>query len=261
MDGFFHEAAVRTAGQLVFDAIPYCGPGARPESAWIEWNFDPFLLVALAVAAGGFVLRKPSRATGLAGIGVLALIFVSPLCAMSAALFSVRVANHVLLVALAAPLLAHALGRLRSVEYSGGYATAATLLHTAIFWVWHAPAPYMAALSHDGVYWTMQLSILFSAMALWRALAGQRGNPFALLTFAIALAGQMGLLGALIVFAGEPLYAPHFLTPIPWGLTPLEDQQLAGLFMWVPGMLPYLACLVLVIRRWFASLQAEVRHP
>jgi len=51
----------------------------------------------------------------------------------------------------------------------------------------------------------------------------------------------MGLLGALLVFAPRPLYWVHFESTAAWGLTPLADQQLAGLLMWVPAMLPYLA--------------------
>ncbi len=59
----------------------------------------------------------------------------------------------------------------------------------------------------------------------------------------LGLAGtvvQMGLLGALITFAPKPLYGPHLTTTWPWGLSPLEDQQIAGLIMWVPAMIPYL---------------------
>jgi putative membrane protein len=50
----------------------------------------------------------------------------------------------------------------------------------------------------------------------------------------------MGLLGALIVFAPRPLYTLHVASTAAWGLTPLADQQLAGLLMWVPAILPYL---------------------
>jgi putative membrane protein len=60
----------------------------------------------------------------------------------------------------------------------------------------------------------------------------------------------MGALGALITFAGEPLYAPHFATTLAWGLTPLEDQQAGGLIMWAPAAGAYLAAaLILLMRR------------
>ena len=60
---------------------------------------------------------------------------------------------------------------------------------------------------------------------------------------------QMGLLGALITFAARPLYAPHWLTTQDWGLSPLDDQQLAGLIMWAPGSLVYLFAAVAILYR------------
>jgi len=60
---------------------------------------------------------------------------------------------------------------------------------------------------------------------------------------------QMGLLGALITFAGAPIYAPHLLTTLAWGMSPLEDQQLAGLVMWVPSAALYLAAAIWIGHR------------
>ena len=80
----------------------YCGPPPDPGGLWAGWNGDPALLAALAAAA---VLLRGSR-PGLIGVGALVLAFVSPLCALSAALFAARAVHHVLLVAVAAPLLA-----------------------------------------------------------------------------------------------------------------------------------------------------------
>jgi putative membrane protein len=63
----------------------------------------------------------------------------------------------------------------------------------------------------------------------------------------LTLIVQMGLLGALITFAPEPLYAPHFLTTKPYGLSAHDDQQLAGLIMWVPAIAPYLLAALLAL--------------
>jgi putative membrane protein len=60
----------------------------------------------------------------------------------------------------------------------------------------------------------------------------------------------MGVLGALITLATRPLYAPHQLGPWLWGLTPLEDQQIAGLIMWAPAAGIYLAAALLILARW-----------
>lgn len=85
----------------------------------------------------------------------------------------------------------------------------------------------------------MQLSLLGSAAWFWGA-ALARGA--ALPGIGALLAGMvgMGMLGALLTFAPAALYAPHAATTQPWGLSPLQDQQLAGLLMWVPAALAYL---------------------
>jgi len=51
----------------------------------------------------------------------------------------------------------------------------------------------------------------------------------------------MGLLGAVLTFAGQAVYEPHAYSTLAWGLTPLEDQQAAGLIMWAPAAALYLA--------------------
>src|SRR5262245_19881170 len=120
--------------------IAYCGPAAVPEDIWARWNADPLLIVVLPALA--VVVRRGSVADARAGWGAIALmvlIFVSPLCALSSALFSARVLHHVLLIAAVAPLLAltFPLPRLGSPPL-------ATLvgLQAVILWCWHAPALY-----------------------------------------------------------------------------------------------------------------------
>jgi putative membrane protein len=87
--------------------IAYCGPAAVPDDLWTRWNVDPLLipaLAALALAVGRS--RSSDTRAGWAAIVLMLVIFVSPLCALSSALFSVRVLHHVLLIAAVAPLLA-----------------------------------------------------------------------------------------------------------------------------------------------------------
>ena len=154
---------------------------------------------------------------------------------LSSALFSVRVVHHVLLTAVAAPWLLWGMPRLAM----RGSAPLWAAVHILLFWIWHAPAPYAAALSSDLIFWTMQLSLLASALAFWGALR-RAAAPTAILLL-LAMMVQMGLLGALITFAGAPLYPPHAVSTFAWNLTPLEDQQLAGLIMWAPAAAFYLA--------------------
>lgn len=224
----------------------YCGPPPLQSELWTRWNVDPALIAALALAA--FALRRDRRA--LAGLAVLAVAFVSPLCALSAALFSARVVHHVLLVAVAAPLLARAWPA--RAAGAPGLALAAA---TATLWFWHLPPAYDAALSHMGVYWIMQVSLVATAMWFWRAAFSLRGRPVDVLLCIGAAFAQMGLLGALLAFAPQPLYAAHLAAPLDWGLTPLADQQLGGLVMWVPAGVPYAVAAIVAARRDWNALR------
>lgn len=218
--------------------VAYCGPAATPEDLWARWNTDPVLIAALIVLAVVVVLGRAANARAAWGaIAVLALVFVSPLCALSAALFSARAVHHVLLIAAAAPLLALAFPLRRLGSPPLGLLVGA---QAAILWVWHAPEVYSWGLASVPAYWLMQLSLLGSAWLMWRAVLAPASQPSPALVALVATVAQMGLLGALIVFAPRPLYLIHSTTTAPWGLNPLTDQQLAGLLMWVPAVLPYL---------------------
>lgn len=218
--------------------IAYCGPAAIPEDFWIRWNTDPVLAVllgclALAVTRG----RSADARAGWCAIGLMVLVFVSPLCALSSALFSARVFHHVLLIAAVAPLLALAfpmrrLGSPPLAALVGG--------HAVILWLWHTPGVYAWGLASVPAYWLMQLSLLGSAWLLWRVIFSSSTQTGPALLALVATVAQMGLLAALIVFAPQPIYMVHFATTLAWGLSPLSDQQLAGLLMWLPASLPYL---------------------
>jgi len=222
----------------------YCGAAPPPDLALRSWNLDPLLLAGLLLLL--MVLRNAR--TGPTAVGVLAFAFVSPLCAISVGLFSARVVHHVLLVAVAAPLLAAALAARKSSGVALPF-----LVSTALLWAWHLPAAYDLALRDVAVYWVMQLTLLGSAVWFWRSVLSARGGIDAVL-WSLAGLMQMGALGALLTFAPEPLYATHGLAPLAWGLTPLADQQLGGLIMWVPAMLPYAAMIALSARRgWRAG--------
>lgn len=235
---------------FVAPAIAYCGPAALPAELWQRWNFDPPLLVALAALAVCVGRGRPADPrAGWAALALMALVFVSPLCALSSALFSARVLHHVLLVAAVAPLFARALPLPRLPSPPLALLVA---LNAVVLWLWHAPGPYAWGLASVPAYWLMQATLLTAAWLLWRAVLAPTvptgaalfasAAPTGAALFALATTiGQMGLLGALLVFAPRPLYWPHFESTAAWGLSPLADQQLAGLLMWVPAMLPYLA--------------------
>ena len=226
----------------------YCGPAPLPAEAMNAWNTDPVLLAGLAMAIV-LIGRTARPRPALAGVAVLAIVFVSPLCAISVALFSARALHHILIVAVAAPLIALAFPARRSGALGCAFVSA-----TALLWLWHLPALYDRALMDTLVYWVMQLSLLVSAIWFWRCLFAAPSVSSSLMT--ITAMAQMGMLGALLTFAPTALYATHAGTTLAWGMSPLTDQQLAGLIMWVPGVIPYALVLAIIAKRGWASIAA-----
>ncbi len=229
---------------FAFD-LSYCGQPVLPADLWSRWNFDSSLLAALLISAALclFLLRHASSGRKIAFTvsWLLAVIlFVSPLCALTVSLFSARVTHHALLIMLVAPLLALAMPRHWAQREN---LLLPVVLSTAALWLWHSPDLYTWAFAHPLIYWTMQFSLLASFTWLWLCLF-RSASPLAPALAALSSAIQMGMLGALLVFANDPLYLPHFTTTAAFNLSPLEDQQLGGLIMWVPANLPLLALLL-----------------
>lgn len=226
---------------------PYCGPAPPPEDIFLRWNGDPsaFLVV------GAITLATWRSGWGWGASLALGLAFLSPLCALSSALFSARVVHHLLLVIVAAPLLA--LARPSARRTGAGLPF---LISTVTLWLWHLPAAYDAALGHPGLYWAMQASLLATAWAFWRAVLSQPAMTGPGWAFPAYLA--MGMLGALLTLTPRALYATHATAPLLWGMTPLQDQQLGGLIMWVPaGLVFALWGGVLARRAWHEMETAQ----
>jgi len=227
--------------------LPYCGEGPGPGEWLARWNFDPLLLAAVVAAALAFRLRGPrgagSRRAQAGSLALVLVLFVSPFCALGSALFTARVVHHVVLATGLAALAVSATG-LHRRRLPGSLAMW-TAVQALTFWAWHAPPLYGAALSADAMFWAMQLTITASAAIWWAKL--RQAEAGAAVIALLASMVLMGVLGALITFAGQPLYAPHYLTTLAWGLTPLEDQQIAGIVMWAPASAIYLlaACSIL----------------
>jgi|SRR5579863_662552 len=238
--------------------LPYCGSPPVPGALLERFNVDARLLLALALIAAVHILTASQRTRRVrAGAGWLIATFalVSPLCALSVALFAARIAQHMLLILAAAPLIALGL--------PGGGSNLARLrlwcagaMFLIALWFWHMPRPYEATFASTWLYWCMHLSLFGSAIWLWREIL-QSDHQLAVDVLAVgALSSmQMGLLGAVLTLAGHPLFFPHLTTTQAWGLTPLEDQQLGGVFMWVPGIALFLWAALRSLERLRESLE------
>lgn len=245
--------------------VPYCGTPPSPGELLQRFNLDPALITILVVLACAHVYgisasNRRGRAHATCGWLVAAFALLSPLCALSVSLFSARIAQHMILLLVAAPLIA--LGWPRQ-----GYSRSTWPLWTASMafmvslWCWHMPTPYAATFTATGVYWAMHVTLFGSGVALWSELIHHPPRRTALvLAVGLLSSVQMGLLGAVLALARRPLFYPHFTTTQIWGLTPLQDQQLGGTLMWVPGILLFLWVAIRSLRRLWNTLEGMNRH-
>lgn len=223
--------------------LPYCGAPPDPASLLHRFNWDPRLIAALlGLAALQWLAlhRRRDQQAGFIGWGVAGCALLSPLCALSVALFSARIAQHMLLILGAAPLIA-----LATPPDPRGAARlrlwAACLAFFVALWFWHMPRPYDATFTSAVLYWLMHLTLSGSAIWLWYELLHPARDTSVERVLVGALTSMhMGLLGAVLTSASRPLYFFHLTTTQVWGLTALEDQQLGGVFMWVPGIILFL---------------------
>jgi putative membrane protein len=256
-------------------------PGATVEEGAWRWNLDPWLmgllLVSVAVYARGArdLARRagPGRGIGrfhkgcfAAGMLLLAAALLSPLDTLGERLFWVHMVQHEVLMALAAPLLVlsrpleafawaapRACGALARPLQRMSQPLAAWALHAIAIWAWHVPAFFNLALADSGVHAVQHACFLVTGLAFWHSLWRHTGSPregVALLALFTTMA-HMAALGALLTFSAAPWY--DFPSPQSFGLTALEDQQLGGLVMSVPGGLPYVAAALAILGRYIGS--------
>ena len=271
-----------------------------------SWTFDPVLLATLAVAAlvhrrgrarlGRRIAgpREKRRAVAFyGGLVVLAAALMSPLDALAHALFSGHMAQHLLLMLVAAPLLVYArptaalvaglpeAGRdmvrrsgLRGPDaHSGLRVTAHALANPVVVWIvgtlalwaWHMPALYEAALDHEPVHVFEHASFLGTAVLFWRVVLTsgvRRGVPRPVaIVLVFAFGVQSSALGAVLLFASTPLYSVHGAGARVWDVSPLSDQQLAGALMWSPPALLYIVVMGWLLVRWFAEMDDASPDP
>jgi len=227
-------------------------------------------------AGPGHGIQRREAAAFAGGWIVLLLALVSPLHRLGGVLFSAHMAQHELLMASAAPLLV--LGRplvpfvwalpMRWRRTVGDWAAVAPVrgtwalltlplvawtIHAVAIWLWHAPPLFEATLRSDLVHTLQHTSFLGTGLLFWWALlrgrGGGIGRPAAVL-YLFTTSVHTTVLGALLTFSSRPWYPLYAPGTAAWGLTPAEDQQLAGLIMWVPANLSYLIATLAILGAW-----------
>lgn len=256
-----------------------------------RWNLEPWvaapLALSLALYAAGVarLWRRAGAGRGIsrgqcacfaAGWLTLAAALISPIDTLGGALFSMHMVQHELLMVVAAPLFVAsrpleawawalpaalnrafaALARRGPVRAAWGWVTepaGAWALHALAIWGWHVPALFDLALVDETVHGLQHASFLATALAFWWSVLGRgvrRPDAWGMASLFTTML-HTGALGALLTFAPTPWYA-HYVDAAAFGLTAVEDQQLGGLVMWVPGSLAYLVAGLAIVARWLA---------
>jgi putative membrane protein len=221
-----------------------------------------------------------------AGWVVLALALLSPLHWLAERLFTAHMVEHEIIMAIAAPLLVlarpggailwalPAAWRVRlggaakspAIAWTWRWHTdplVATILHGVAIWAWHVPALFEAAVANAFLHWLQHLSFLITGLLFWWALffGRARGRGFgAAAVYLFATATHTGFLGVLLTLSKTSWYPVQTAFAAEWGLTPLEDQQLAGLVMWVPAGMIYAGAALALVGLWIARSSRGTRE-
>ncbi len=276
--------------------VPAAGP-VTPNNVWRAWSFEPPVLILIGITTLLYVWgtwRAPHGAalstrhwgqwtSFLGAMLSVAVALVSPLDALSAALFSAHMVQHLILTLVSAPLLilsdlpvavVRALPRRWSRAMGQGLNRSAALsrawhgisspagawLSFAVpLWAWHSSALFEAALRNETIHALEHLLFVATGMLFWwvllrRTTADHLHYGMAVVYLFITML-QSTILGALMTFTTRPWYAYYSPLVAPWGMTPLQDQQLAGLIMWMPGGLVFTSLTIAYFAAWYRALE------
>ena len=272
---------------------PVAAHGLAGEAAhrwtWEPWTIALLAISALLYGAGtraiwqragvGRGVRGWQAAAFAAGLLSIAVALLSPVAWLSEILFSVHMTQHEILMLISAPLLVFGQPLLamlwafpagsreawsrwsqrRAVGFAWQAVTAPLavfLLHALAIWIWHAPALYEAALRSTGVHAIEHLSFTLTAVLFWWGMVHGRYGRMAYgagVLYVFLTAIHTSVLGALMTIAPGVLYPSYVQAGAAWHVDALEDQQLAGLLMWVPSGLVFIVFGLALFAAWLGE--------
>lgn len=274
-------------------------PPTDPMGIALAWHIDVSMILALVIAIAAYVAavrsvdsahpgnRWPRHRTAAYVLAVTAigLALLSPVDTLSDDLLAVHMIQHLLLVAVAAPLFAASgIGtlalRTASADVRQRYVlpflhsrlvTALTfpvvgwLAFAGVMWGSHFTSLYNAALFDDGVHALEHLLYLAAACLFWWPLLSPdplrwRLHPGAKLIALLAQMPPMSFLAVTIIGAAVPLYAAYLGRTDAFGIDALADQRVAGSLMWITGDLAFLIPGAVLLAAFMRHEEAEAKR-
>jgi putative membrane protein len=242
-------------------------------------------ILRLRATAGGRAAIRPWQIAAFAiGCSSAAIALLSPLDEWSDILFSAHMAQHEILMLISAPLMVlgrpfivtlwalspdmrsgvGTLTRRRWVhtvwERISGPATV-LVLHALVLWAWHVPALFEAALHNESIHAIQHLGFFLTAALFWWALIhgryGRIGYGIGVL-YVFATAMHTEILGALLTFGGRIWYPTHAARTAAHGMSAIDDQQLAGVVMWIPFGVVFVLIGLALFAAWLGEAERRV---
>jgi putative membrane protein len=253
----------------------------------VSWTFSPVVLVALAGYAVAYGLRwrrareqGGARAAGwgraalwATGIALLFAALISPLDRLGEQFATFHMVQHLLIadlapicliLALTKWILRPATRRIHRIERAAGpfgHPAFGVVAYVGAMWLWHVPALYDAALEHPAVHSLEHLSFAAAGLLYWWHLLSPIRSRMRLagmgpVLYMASTKLLVGFLGILLAFSPELLYAYEW-SGTKWGLTPLDDQHVAGLVMALEQSIVMGIALVYLFARMLTESEAE----
>ncbi len=260
------------------------GPGLHLTR--IGWVWEPSVLLGLALATlfygaaarpGMIGPRASARrarwqaVSFYAGLLAIFIALVSPLDGLAASyLFSAHMAQHLLLMMVAVPLIMMGLpGWMYTQLLPRGWPrrlwswltrpVPAFLIFNLTLGVWHLPRFYGLALVHPNVHILQHMTLLVAAGIGWWPVLGNmpsaapRPSRGVQVIYLFLQGFPSTALAALITLAPNPLIGFYVAAPRVWGISVQADQMWSGLLMWMPGAMVYFVAATIVFLRWFGD--------
>jgi putative membrane protein len=257
----------------------------------IAWTFEPSVLIGVAALGVLYMLAwRRGRATGSAhkpgygrlvlfalGLVVILAALVSPIDALGDQLLLMHMVQHILLLDFAPILLILGLNkvllrpitrRVHAIERRAGFLAHpafAVLAYAGFMWFWHIPALYDAALRHTAIHAVEHLCFSAAGTLYWWHLLSPIRNRHRLggmgpVAYMISTKLLVGILGILLAFAPASFYPFYEHHPRYWGLSPSEDQSIAGLLMALEQSIVMGIALVWVFMKMLGESEREAQR-